>query len=73
MTFRNAAWLLPDANMTEKCWQLNQKNKEKTAQIKNGLHGLGWLAQLVRAPSQYTNVAGLIPGQGTYMNQPMNA
>ena len=30
-------------------------------------------AQLVRMWSQYTKVAGSIPGQGTYKNQPMNA
>ena len=32
----------------------------------------GWVAQLGRALSQYIKVAGLIPGQGTYKNQPMS-
>ena len=32
-----------------------------------------WPAQLVRAMSCYSKVAGLIPGQGTYKNQPMSA
>ena len=33
-----------------------------------------WLdAQLVRALSQCDKVVGLIPGQGTYNNQPINA
>ena len=35
--------------------------------------GLVWVAQLVRVLSQYTKVMGLIPSQGTYKNQPMNA
>ena len=30
-------------------------------------------AQLVRALSQYTKVAGSIPGEGTYKKQPMSA
>ena len=33
----------------------------------------GHIAQLVRASSRYTKVAGSIPGQGTYKNQPMSA
>ena len=33
----------------------------------------GQVAQLVRALSWYAKVAGSIPGQGTYKNQPMNA
>ena len=33
----------------------------------------GWVAQLVRVLSQYAKVVGLISGQGTYKNQPMNA
>ena len=33
----------------------------------------GQVAQLVRALSQYAKVAGLIPRQGTYEKQPMNA
>ena len=33
----------------------------------------GWVAELVGALSQCTKVVGLIPGQGTYENQPMNA
>ena len=32
----------------------------------------GRVAPLVRALSQYANVAGLIPSQGTYKKQPMN-
>ena len=36
------------------------------------LTGFSW-AQLVRAPSWYTRVVGLTPGQATYKNQPMNA
>ena len=35
--------------------------------------GPGQVAQLVRALSGYAKVAGSIPGQGTYKNQPMNA
>ena len=35
--------------------------------------GPGHVAQLVRALSRYAKVLGLIPGQGTYENQPMNA
>ena len=35
--------------------------------------GPGWVAQLVRALSRYAKVVGLIPGQGTYRNQPVNA
>ena len=31
----------------------------------------GWVAQLVRASSQYTKVKGSIPRQGTYKNQPI--
>ena len=30
----------------------------------------GWIAQLVRVSASYM-VVGLIPGQGTYKNQPM--
>ena len=33
----------------------------------------GWVAQLVGVSSQCAKVAGLIPGQGTYKIQPMNA
>ena len=33
----------------------------------------GWVAQSVRASSQYAKVAGSIPGQGTYESQPTNA
>ena len=33
---------------------------------------LWWVAQLVRALSPYAKVAGLIPGQSTYKNQPMS-
>ena len=32
----------------------------------------GWVGQLIRALPQYAKVAGSIPGQGTYKNQPMN-
>ena len=35
--------------------------------------GPGWVAQLLRASSQYTKLVGSIPGQGTYEKQPMNA
>ena len=35
--------------------------------------GPGWIAQLVRASLRYAKVAGSIPGQDTYKNQPMNA
>ena len=35
--------------------------------------GPGRVSQLVRASSWYTKVAGLIPGQGTYKNQPVSA
>ena len=35
--------------------------------------GPGRVAQLVRALSQHTKVAGLIPGRGPYKNQTMNA
>ena len=35
-------------------------------------YGLGQVAQLVRALYRYIKVAGLIPGQGTYKNQPIN-
>ena len=33
----------------------------------------GWVAQLVRASSQHTKAAGLIPVQGTHKTQLMNA
>ena len=33
----------------------------------------GWVAQLVRALSRYTKVAGSIPDQGKYKNRPVNA
>ena len=33
----------------------------------------GQVAQLVRMSPPYSKVAGLIPGQGTYKKQPMNA
>ena len=33
----------------------------------------GWVAQLVRALSQYAMVVGLIPSEGPYRNQPVNA
>ena len=36
-------------------------------------YGPGPVAQLVRASSRYTKVAGSIPGQSTYKKQPMNA
>lgn len=32
----------------------------------------GWVAQLVRALSGYTEVGGLRPGGGTYKSQPVN-
>ena len=41
--------------------------------IKNKETGPGQVAQLVRATSWYAKVAGSIPGQGTYKNQPTNA
>ena len=37
-----------------------------------GTLGPGWVAQLVRASSRYAKVAGLIPRQGRYKNQPVN-
>ena len=33
--------------------------------------GPGWVAQLVRTSSRYAKAVGLIPGQGTYKNQPI--
>ena len=39
---------------------------------KNKLN-FGWIAMLVRELSQFFKVAGLIPDQGTYKNQPRNA
>ena len=39
--------------------------------LENNLHP-GLIAQLVGASSQYVKVVGLIPGQGTCKNQPMN-
>ena len=45
-----------------------KKKKKKEFQS-----GPGWVAQLVRASSLCTKVVGLIPSQGTYKNQPMNA
>lgn len=35
--------------------------------------GPGWVTQLVRASSGYTEVTGSVPGQGAYESQPMNA
>ena len=35
--------------------------------------GPDWVAQLIRALSQYAKVMGSIPSQGTCKNQPMNA
>ena len=40
--------------------------------VKEGSSRLGWAAQLVRVLHGYAKVAGLIPHQGTYENQPMN-
>ena len=37
-----------------------------------GCDGPGQVAQLVRASSPYAKVAGSIPGQDTYKNQPMS-
>ena len=34
---------------------------------------IGWVAQLVRASSLYAKVVDLVPGQGMYKIQPMNA
>ena len=34
--------------------------------------GPGWVAQLVRALSQYSKVVGSIPGKVTFENQPVN-
>ena len=47
--------------------------QEEIQPDKAGRWGPGWVAQLVRASSQYTKVAGSIPGQGTRKTQPMNA
>ena len=33
----------------------------------------GWVAWLIKALSQYTKVASMIPGQDTYKNQQVNA
>ena len=45
---------------------------EQDAKIIKPLHqDPGQAAQLVKASSQCTKVAGLIPSQGTYKNQPM--
>ena len=44
----------------------------KMAITKKWKIGPGQIVQLVRASSQYTKVAGLIPGQSTSENQPMN-
>ena len=35
--------------------------------------GPGWVAQWVRESSQHTKVAGWMPSQATYKNQPMKA
>ena len=35
--------------------------------------GPGWVGQLVRVLSRNTKVVGLVPGHGTYKNQPMNS
>ena len=43
-------------------------------QLQNGDYTQhGGAAQLVRASSQHAKVVRLIPSQGTYKNQPMNA
>lgn len=38
--------------------------------IENTQRGRGRAAQLVKASSGYTRLAGSIPGQGTHKNQP---
>ena len=48
-------------------------DKEGTERKKEKRNIPGWVAQLVRASSQYAKVVGLIPGQDTYKNQPTNA
>ena len=45
---------------------------ENSKDIKEAWRSLGGAAQFVRASAEYTKVAGLIPGQGTYKNYPMN-
>ena len=44
-----------------------------TAIIKDSPKDLCQVAQLIRMLSQHAKVVGLIPGQGTYKNQPINA
>ena len=41
--------------------------------LKRNRVGPGWTAQLVTVSNLYTKVAGLMPSQGTYEDQPMNA
>ena len=47
--------------------------KKKKERIKRHIICSGQVAQLVKVLFQYVKVAGSIPGQGTYKNQPMNA
>ena len=48
-------------------------NQSGTGMNKSAVLGTGQVAQLVRTSLPYIKVVGLIPGQGTYKNQPMNA
>lgn len=52
-----------------KIGELNKKDRKYWKEHKSP----GWIVQLVRALSQYSNAVGLIPGQSMYKNQPVNA
>ena len=41
-----------------------------SSSVKREWQGPGWVAQLVGVSSGYTKVAGFIPDQDTYKNQP---
>ena len=61
------AWKEPHIDVSLS--SLLSKNKQTNKMV----HAApGWVAQQVRESSWYTKVAGSIPNQGTYKNQPTN-
>ena len=56
------------------CWRGRRgfKQKKRKREKTQG-HSPSCVAQLVNVPLIYTRAVGLIPSQGTYKNEPMNA
>ena len=58
----------------ESCWSPESENNSELKYLRKKMKEImPWPAGSVRALLPYAMVAGLIPGQGRYKNQPINA